>query len=107
MQDVNSFLRTYDKFLSLGRKINGEKQLIRQSPFNKIRHHEIYTIRNKFIGSGRWLRKKIMMMDSQKHDFVKSTIKHNEKIRRSADKYDRDISSEAAKLIKENEKILL
>ena len=46
-------------------------------------------------------------MDSQRHDFVNSIIRHNEKIKKSSNKYDRDVHRDVVKFIKENEKIVI
>ena len=107
MDRICDILWRYDSLLNIKGRLNGEKVIVRQSPYNRLRQHDIYSIRNKFLGSGRWLLKKLMQMDSQKHDFVKSTLSHNEKIRSRGNKFDREMNREVAKFIRENEKIIL
>lgn len=107
INELEKLLKRYDNKLLTKGRMNGEKFLTRQSPFNKLRQHDIFSIRNQFIGSGKWILRKLMLMDSQKYDFVNFTLKHNEKIRKSADKYDREIHRDVVKFIKENEKIVI
>jgi len=105
MNKTVKILQRYDRLLSVKGRLNGENVIIRQSPFNRLRHHDICTFRNQFIGP--WVIRKIMMMDAQRHDFVSSTLKHNENIRKSADSDDRAMHRDVASFIRENEKVVI
>ena len=105
MKKIIGILQRYDRLLSVKGRLNGEKVIIRQSPFSKLRQHDIYTFRNQFIGP--WLIRKIMMMDSQRHDFVGSTLQHNADIKNSANKNDRAMHRDVAKFMRENDKIVI
>ena len=44
-------LKQYDKFLIIEHRLDGKKVIYRQSPFSKMKF-KVFTIKNKFIGSG-------------------------------------------------------
>lgn len=107
IKNVEKLLRRYDPQLRLRKTIEGAKELIRQSPFQRNRQHPVMTIKNRFLGSGRWIRFYLQSNDSRKRDFVQWTIRHNENLKKRANTFDRDMHREVARFIEENEKILL
>ena len=72
---INKKLKEYDKYLFIKRNLDGSKTIYRKSPFH-IHEYQILTIHNQFIGSGEWIMKKIMTMDTQRNNIF-------ERIRRS------------------------
>ena len=48
-----------------------------------------------------------MMMDSQRHDFVGSTLRHNADIKKRADRNDREIHRDVATFMRDNEKVVI
>ena len=69
-----------DKRLKFKKNIDGSKVIFRQSPFNAIREHTIFTFKNQVIGSSRWIRGRLIKMDTQRHNIVGSVIEDNYKI---------------------------
>ena len=92
-------LKQYDKFLIIEHRLDGKKVIYRQSPFSKMKF-KVFTIKNKFIGSGSWIMKKLNFMDTQKHDIFQQVLDSNERIKRR-DIETRRISENVAGLILE------
>lgn len=75
----------YDNKLRYNKKLDGSVSFIRQSPFNTFRNHDILTFQNQYIGSCRWIRNKLIMMDTTRFDIVGDTIRTNIEARRKRD----------------------
>ena len=90
-------LRQYDKFLTIKKELNGEKNIKRQSPFNGQRVFKVFSIQNQFLGSCKWVLKKIVDMDAQRNNFIGESFENNRKIRNQ--KKDSRIHEEVADYI--------
>jgi len=73
----------YDKKLSLKKHLDGSKILMRESPFNAQRSFDIKEFTNIYLGSGRWLRDSLIVMDTQRQNIFKKTVDNNLRIKRS------------------------
>ena len=93
---LNKLLKKYDKYLGCRKNLDGSIQIFRQSPYTTMKF-DILVLENQYLGSYRWILKKIAMMDSRKKDFIVSSIEHNKKLKQ-IQKDDRQ-SQEAAEFI--------
>lgn len=85
-------LKKYDSLLDYKRNLDGSMDIFRQSPFSIRKKHKILTIKNQFVGSGRWILNKLMTMDTQKFDIAGSALKKNARIQQAKnDRISRDI----------------
>jgi len=93
---LNRLLKKYDKYLSYKRNLDGSILIFRQSPYTTMKF-DILTIENQYLGSYKWLLRKLMLMDSRRKDFIANSIQHNQKLRQV--KRDDRQSREAAEVI--------
>ena len=70
-----------DKRLKFKNKIDGSKVIFRQSPFSAIKEHTILDLKCQFIGSGKWIRDRLIRTDTQRHNIIGSVIEENYKLR--------------------------
>lgn len=94
---------TYDKQLYIKHKLNGTNTIMRKSPFSH-KNHEILTIKNRILGSGRWIVKKLFEMDTQKHNIIPTYIK---KRQRAPLKRNLAMHRDLANFIIKNEQIII
>ena len=76
----NKLLKQYDKYLGYRKLLDGSIVIFRQSPFSTTKY-DILTIENQYLGSFKWIMRKIALMDSRRKDFIVSAIQHNKKQR--------------------------
>lgn len=96
-------ISTYDKQLIIEHSLNGTNTILRKSPF-KHKNHLIFEIKNRFIGSGRWIIKKLYEMDTQKHDIIPKYIKQH---KRPSLKKESAMHKDIAQFIIKNEQIIV
>lgn len=72
-------IKKYDKFLFSKKEIDGTTTIYRRSPFG-TRDFDLFKIQNQFIGSGRWIKDKLIQMDCQRSDIFGDVEKHNKNI---------------------------
>ena len=77
-------LKLYDKFLQVKKLLNGTVKIYRQSPFSQFRF-DVLAIQNQYIGSCRWILKKINLKDTQRYNIVGETLKNNWTLRHKKD----------------------
>jgi len=77
-------LKKYDKFLNAKKLLDGTVKIYRQSPFSRLQF-DVLTIQNSYVGSCRWIRKRISQMDQQRHDIAGDVEKTNKAIRNRKD----------------------
>lgn len=77
-------LKKYDKFLEVKKLLDGTIKIIRQSPFSLLQF-KVINIQNQYIGSGRWILRKINLMDTQHHDIVGQVTESNYRLRNKKD----------------------
>jgi hypothetical protein len=87
-------LKKYDRFLSIRKKLNGEKTIERKSPFNSQKSFEVFSIQNQYLGSGSWILKKISRMDEQRNNIVGEVLLDSDK--RQYEKDDNRMTKEVA-----------
>jgi len=93
---LEKLLKKYDKYLSCRKDLDGSIQIFRQSPYTTMKF-DILTIENQYIGSGKWILKKLNLMDSSKRDLITNVIQHNKKSRQK--EKDRRMSEELADVL--------
>jgi hypothetical protein len=95
MLNLQKTLNKYDKWLISKRGLDGLVEVYRKSPFTKRREHIIFKIENQYVGSGRWIRIRLIKSDSQRFNFAMDSMMHNRKIQtaKSDDRVTRDIAS--------------
>ena len=76
----NKLLKQYDKYLGYRKLLDGSIVIFRQSPFSTVKY-DILTIENQYLGSFKWVMRKIALMDSRRNDFIVKNIMHNKKQR--------------------------
>ena len=91
---LENVVKKYDKMLCVKRKLDGSKEICRQSPFNTDTQYPVFTIKNENIGSGLWVRKKLMFKDNQRFDIVGSILDDTRRIKnkQSDDRVHREIA---------------
>lgn len=77
----------YDKRLKFVKHLDGTKRLVRESPYNTLVEFDVIELKNEFVGSGRWLRDKLISMDTQRKDIVARVRENNLKIRNRKDSF--------------------
>lgn len=87
-------IKKYDKFLEIKKELDGSKKIIRKSPFNSRRAHDILDIKNQYLGSYEWIMKKLILMDNQRFSIISDALRNNDKIRKQKqdDRISRDIA---------------
>ena len=91
-------IKKYDKRLDYRKDGSGGVTVVRVSPFNSTREHFLFEIKNEFIGSGRWIKNRLIKSDSHRFDIVGNSLRNNRRIRsRRTDT--RQLSREVADLI--------
>lgn len=95
MNILEKVLKEYDRKLFFKRGLNGYIEVYRQSPFCKDREHIIFKIENQYIGSGRWIRTKLIKSDSQRFNLVLDSMMYNRRLQtaKADDRVTRDIAS--------------
>jgi len=86
-----------DKQLMSKNILDGSKVIYRRSPFNAQRDHLILDLKNKFIGSGRWIRDRLIRMDTQRHNIIGESLANNYVLRHKRD--DDRIHNEIADMV--------
>lgn len=84
MNNLKLQLKKYDKFLEVKKLLDGTIKIIRQSPFSQLQF-KVIDIQNQYLGSNRWILKRISLMDTQHNDIVGQTIDSNYKLRHKKD----------------------
>lgn len=97
MKDV---LSRYDRLLTHKKNLDGSVDILRQSPFNARTKHKILTISNQYIGSAKWIVRKLISMDTTRYDLVGDAMRNNWAIRRK--KGSRNVHEELADFIVKN-----
>lgn len=100
---IETLFSRYDKQLSIKHNLDGSYTILRKSPF-KHKFHELFTIRNCVVGSGRWIIKKLFEMDAQKHNFIPNYIKQH---KRQPLKRQSAMHKDIAQFIIKNEQIII
>jgi hypothetical protein len=77
---LEKVLKKYDKYLGCRKNLDGSIQIFRQSPYTTMKFN-IFTIENEYLGSYKWILRKLNLMDSSKKDFITEAIKRNRKIK--------------------------
>jgi DNA-directed RNA polymerase delta subunit len=77
-------LKKYDKFLEVRKLLDGTIKIIRQSPFSLLQF-KVIDIQNQYIGSRRWVLRRINLMDTQHHDIVGQVTKSNYRLKHKKD----------------------
>lgn len=93
----------YDSQLSIKKKLNGTKIICRSSPF-KHQVYDIFEIKNRFIGSSRWIFQKLFKMDAQKRDIIPNYIKQHKRLEL---KPQTAMHKDIARFVVRNEQILI
>ena len=88
-------LKQYDKLLTHKKNLDGSVDILRQSPFDTQKEHKLFTITNQRLGH--WVIKKLISMDTTRHDLVGKSIRHNLAIKNKQDS--RNMHEELAELI--------
>lgn len=105
LNKLEKVLKQYDSFLTHKRHLDGTVEIQRKSPFSTQIKHSVVKLQNQFIGSGDWIRRSLILMDTQKYDITGSVVKKNYKI--TEEKNDSSMSKEIANFVYENEKVVL
>ena len=96
-------ITNYDRQLSIKRKLNGTKIICRSSPF-KHQVYDIFEIKNRFVGSGRWIFQKLFKMDTQKQDIIPKYVKQH---KRPSLKPQTAMHKDIARFVVRNEQIVI
>jgi len=83
---LSKLLRNYDRLLIYKKNNNGTIDIIRKSPFNKNKEHKILSLNNSYIGSGNWIIRKIISMDTTRYDLVGNAMRYNWALRKKRNK---------------------
>jgi len=94
---LKDVLKKYDKTLIVVRYIDGRIIITRKSPYNVERVFNIMLIENQYTGSCKWIRKKIIKMDTRRFDIVGDVLRHNHLIFERED--DKTVHGEIADFI--------
>jgi len=78
---LNKLLKKYDSYLGCRKHLDGSITIFRQSPFTTIKF-DILNIENQYLGSCKWVLRKIVMMDSRRKDFIIKSIQNNNNLRK-------------------------
>ena len=82
---MEEVLKRYDKLLTFKKNLDGSVDILRKSPFDTQKTHKIFTITNQFIGSKKWIIKKLISMDTTRFDIVGKAMRNNWAIRNKKD----------------------
>ena len=82
---MEELLKKYDKMLTFRKLLDGSTQIIRQSPFDSRREHILFVIKNKRVGSAKWVLQKLISMDTTRHDLVGNAMRKNWALREKKD----------------------
>jgi hypothetical protein len=93
---LSQLLKKYDKYLRHKKTLDGSTYIYRQSPFSHATYN-VLALENLYVGSAKWVLRKIASMDSTRHDFIVSSINNNQKIRKT--KTDKRITEEIADFV--------
>jgi len=93
---LNKLLKKYDKQLGCKRNLDGSITIFRKSVYT-IKKFDVLNVENQYLGSKRWLLRKIAFMDSNRKDFITSSIQNNKRIRQG--KRDNRVSREVADFV--------
>jgi len=93
---LNELLAKYDKQLSCKKNLDGSVTIFRRSAFSTA-NFDVLAIKNQYIGSAKWVLKRIYLMDSRRQDFFVKSILNNDKLRKA--KMDNRISRDIAEFI--------
>jgi hypothetical protein len=74
-----NIIEKYDRLLYIDKDLDGSKKIYRKSIFKSSEEFPILKIENQFVGSGRWVRNKLMSMDTQRLPIVSDILMHNKK----------------------------
>ena len=94
---VDKLLKNYDKFLKIKKRPDGGITILRQSPFDSDQDYIILAIANQYIGSGNWIIRKLISMDTHRHDHVGRVLKNNAALKNR--KRDRSMSEDIATFV--------
>lgn len=103
--DILKSLKSYDRLLYIKNYLNGRKEIRRQSPFKHHTSYSIINIRNKFIGSGNWIKKMLYKQDAQRTRVIYNRAEHNKGWSKKDIEKNKIIAKELAEFITNNEKI--
>lgn len=78
-------LEDYDKKLKYKKNHDGSVEVYRDSPYSVQREHFLFEIKNRYIGSARWIKNKLMKMDNQRIDIAGNVSRKNKRIRNRKD----------------------
>lgn len=79
--NIKDVLKRYDKQLRSRRHLDGSLTVYRNSPFSVTREHELFRLENMYVGSAKWIKEKLIKMDTQRFDLTGEVLRHNMKIR--------------------------
>lgn len=96
-------LKSYDRFLFYKKLLDGTLKIIRKSPFSNFQF-DVLTVQNQYVGSGKWIMRKINLKDNQRHNLAGEVYRNNWNLRYK--KEDNRIHKEIADFILQ-EKVLL
>jgi hypothetical protein len=82
---MEEVLKKYDKLLTHKKNLDGSVDILRQSPFNAQQRHKLFTISNQYVGTAKWVIKKLISMDTTRNDLVGKAMRHNWAIRNAKD----------------------
>lgn len=90
---LNSLLKKYDKYLGCRKNLDGSILIFRQSPYSTMKY-DVLTLENQYLGSCKWILRKIALMDSSRKDFITKSILNNKKQKQiqKDDRISREIS---------------
>lgn len=72
-------VKEYDKQLFTEKLLDGTILIKRESSY-ELYDFDVFKIQNQFIGSGKWIKRKLESMDCQRNDLFGEVEKHNDKI---------------------------
>jgi len=89
-------IKDYDKKLISKKEHDGSVTIYRVSPYGADREHYLFTISGQFVGSGRWIREKLIRMDTHRFDIVGEAQLHNKRLKKYSKNNSRQMSNEIA-----------
>jgi len=102
---LKKVLQQYDKFLLYKKSLDGKVVVFRKSPFNSQKDFKVFDIANQYLGSCRWIRRKLILMDSQRQGMVAEVLQNNLAIRNRRD--DNRMSQDLAEFLSGEGKLIL
>jgi len=82
---MEKVLKQYDKLLTFKKNLDGSVDILRKSPFDAQKTHVLFTIKNQRVGSAKWVLKRLISMDTTRHDLVGNAMRKNWAIRNRKD----------------------